>query len=71
MYYPQWEMINIDMEKQFKIFHKELQNSGYEILSINIAKKEDILYWILMGDTAPYIEAYGRVVNGDTLVRLS
>lgn len=68
--YPQWEDINADMAACFKMYHKELLDAGYEIKAMNIVKKEEILYWILMGSDGPYIEAYGKLVNGDTLVRI-
>lgn len=67
LHYPQWEIINIEMQEQFQTYHKELRDQGYEIKAVNIVKKEDVLYWILMGENGPYIEAYGRLVNGDTV----
>lgn len=34
------------------------------------SKKGEILYWILIGSDGPYIEAYGKLVNRDTVVRI-
>lgn len=60
--YPLFEQINADMMRDFKWFHKELREKGYNIRCANIAEKNGNLYWILVNGSGDYeLEHYGTL----------
>lgn len=62
--YP-FDGINIiEMHDMFKVFHKILQNDGYNIKAMNIAEKDNGLFWILLDESKKYfkLEHYANIL---------
>ena len=62
--YP-FDGINIiEMHDMFKGFHKILQNDGYNIKAINIAEKDNGLFWILLDESKKHfrLEHYANIL---------
>lgn len=62
--YPQWHNITAELTEQFKNFHKDLRNNGYNIKACNIAEKDGKLFWILLDENKKdyKLEQYGYYV---------
>ena len=63
--YTQWNEMNAEIMSNFKWFHKDLREKGYNIRCANVAEKDGELYWILMNASGNYeLEHYGTLNPG-------
>ena len=58
--YPQWNEISAERTMKLQKFNQELLKQGYTTKAINIACKDNALYWIIVNDKGVCeLELYG------------